>query len=117
VLLAARDLRRDQTGDYRIHGALGWLHAVRNRPDEAVAEARRALELMPRSRDPLVWTDAAFMAANTFVLAGQPDAAIDQLEQLLSVPSLVSVRYLRTDPRWARLRGHPRFERLLARSS
>jgi hypothetical protein len=48
-------------------------------------------------------------------LVGDYDTAIDQLEQLLGAPSWISIPVLRTDPLWARLRGHPRFERLLAR--
>jgi eukaryotic-like serine/threonine-protein kinase len=116
VLVVAQELTSHEK-DYHIHAALGWLSAAQGRSSDAVREARRSLELMPRSRDAVLWTDAALLAANTFLRAGHPEAAIDQLEQLLSVPSLVTVPYLRTDPLWARLRGHPRFERLLARSS
>jgi len=45
--------------------------------------------------------------------AGNYDAALDQLEQLLTVPSLVSVPRIQIDPRLAPLRDHPRFTELL----
>jgi len=65
--------------------------------------------------DAFAWSNAAHMAAGTFVRIGDYDTAIDQLEQLLGAPSWISIPVLRTDPLWARLRRHPRFERLLAR--
>ncbi len=52
--------------------------------------------------------------AQIYTMVGAYDAAIDQLEILLAVPSPVSVPYLRIDPTWDPLRGHPRFQRLLA---
>ena len=45
---------------------------------------------------------------------GEADAAIDRLAYLLSIPSDLSVPVLRVDPMWDRLRGNPRFQRLLA---
>ena len=41
------------------------------------------------------------------------DAAIDQLEYLLSIPSIISIPLLNSDPTWAPLRDHPRFQKLL----
>ena len=51
--------------------------------------------------------------AEVYVLVGEHDAAIDQLELLLSIPSLLSVQLLRVDPLWDPLRDHPRFQKLL----
>jgi hypothetical protein len=45
---------------------------------------------------------------------GEPDAAIEQLQAALAVPSPVSAAGLRADPTWASLRSNPRFERLVA---
>ncbi len=48
-----------------------------------------------------------------YTMVGEYDAAIDQLELLLAVPSPMSVPMLRIDPTWNPLRGHPRFQALL----
>ena len=44
------------------------------------------------------------------------DAAIDELEHLLSIPSWITPVLLRADPRWIPLREHARFQRLLGPS-
>ena len=47
------------------------------------------------------------------MMVGEHDAAVAQIEGLLAVPSPTSVPMLRTDPIWAPLRDHPRFQALL----
>ena len=51
--------------------------------------------------------------ARIYTMVGEYDAAIDQLETLLAVPSPTAVPMLRLDPTWHPLRDHPRFQRLL----
>ena len=51
--------------------------------------------------------------ARIYVMVGEFDAAIDQLEYLLCVPGEMSVPLLRLDPVWDPLRDHPRFKKLL----
>ena len=43
----------------------------------------------------------------------RPDAALDEIEQLLAEPGFLSVHTLQLDPRWDPIREHPRFQRLL----
>jgi len=47
------------------------------------------------------------------VMVGEFDAAIDQIEFLLSIPGEISVPLLRLDPAWDPLRDHPRFKMLI----
>jgi TolB-like protein/DNA-binding SARP family transcriptional activator/Tfp pilus assembly protein PilF len=54
-----------------------------------------------------------YSLAEVYVMGGDYDAAIDQIEYLLSVPSAVSVPQLKMDPIWDPLRKHPRFVELL----
>ncbi len=51
--------------------------------------------------------------ANIYVMVGEFDVAIDQLEFLLLIPSKPSIPLLRLDPAWEPLRGHRRFKKLL----
>jgi eukaryotic-like serine/threonine-protein kinase len=57
---------------------------------------------------------ARHVLARTYVLVGDHDKALDQLDSLLSKPYFISPAWLRIDPTWAPLRGNPRFERLIA---
>lgn len=68
---------------------------------------------MPREQDTWYGVLPLDMLARTSVWVEEPEAAIDQLENLLSVPSWVSVPRLRLDPVWDPLRDHPRFQALL----
>ena len=115
LVRAARTLVAEQPNDPGVHAAKGWLYAIKGQRDSAALSARRALELAPMTDDAFAWHNAAHHAAGTFMRIGDYDTAIDQLEQLLAAPSWISVPVLRTDPLWAPLRGHPRFERLLQR--
>ena len=47
-----------------------------------------------------------------YVMVGKFDAAVENIEYLLSVPGELSVPLLKIDPAWDPLRGHPRFKRL-----
>ncbi len=60
---------------------------------------------------PLVAEERARILAR----AGEADAALDEIEQLLAGPGFLSVHTLRLDPRWDSIRDHPRFQALLAK--
>ena len=54
--------------------------------------------------------------AVTMTLLGDVEAAIDQLELLLSTPSFFSREYLRRDPVFDPVRENPRYQALLTNS-
>lgn len=56
-------------------------------------------------------------AAEILASIGETDAALGLLEQLLGMPAgrEASVPLLRVDPAYDRLRGRPRFQRMLDR--
>jgi hypothetical protein len=49
-----------------------------------------------------------------YLLVGEPEKALDQLEPLLKIPYYLSPGWLRIGPTFAPLRGNPRFELLVA---
>jgi len=51
--------------------------------------------------------------AHIYTLVGEDEAALDQIEYLLSIPCELSVYSLLHDPIWDPLRDHPRFQRIL----
>ena len=50
------------------------------------------------------------------ILSGNHDAALDEIELLLSIPALTTLEMLKVDPIWEPVWEHPRFLRLLAES-
>ena len=53
--------------------------------------------------------------ARIYILVGEQEQALDQLERLLRIPYFLSPGWLRIDPTFAPLRKHPRFQRLVDR--
>ena len=104
-------------------GPAGWsVHAVRGlalaglgRKADALAEARWLQQSAVYREDHITGLEAVEERAHILAEAGEADAALDELERLLSEPSWVTVPILRLDPRWDSLRNHPRFKALLVK--
>ena len=99
--------------DHRIHSALGLAYAGLGRKAEAIREGKRGVELFPVSKDALLGLDRVWDLAMIYATVGEQEAALDQIEYVLSIPGRFSVQLLRLDPRWDPLRDHPRFKALL----
>jgi tetratricopeptide (TPR) repeat protein len=93
---------------------LGLIDAALGRKDEALREARRAVEVLPVDKDaingPLMVKYLAMIAA----WAGDKDLACEQLAIAVRPPSTVSYGQLKLLPFWDPLRGDPRFEKIVA---
>jgi TolB-like protein/Flp pilus assembly protein TadD len=96
----------------RLHASLGLAYAGLGRKEEAIREGERAVELQPVSRDALFGPHLIVDLASIYAKTGEHDAAMDQIEYVLSVPSEVSVHLLRLNPRWRVLHDHPRYRAL-----
>jgi serine/threonine-protein kinase len=105
----------ENTEDHRLHGSLGIAYAGLGRRDDAIREAKLGVELMPVERRAWEGTYRVEDLARVYVMVGEYDAGIDQLDYLLSIPGEISVPLLRIDPTWDSLRGHPRFQAMLAK--
>jgi len=106
---------KERPDDYRIRSALGIAYAGLGRKADAIREGKLGVELYPVSKDAFgIGTFRVRVLAYIHVMVGEYDASIDQIEYLLSIPSLIiTVPLLRLHPDWDPLRDHPRFEALL----
>jgi serine/threonine-protein kinase len=91
----------------------GLTLAYLGRKAEAIAAGERAVALLPISRDAVNGPYDFHQLARIYAMVGEPDKAIDALEQLLRMPYFLSPGWLRIDPTFAMLKGNPRYERLL----
>jgi len=105
---------QEEPEDCRLYRSLGVAYAGLGLDEEAVQAAQRAVDLMPVTRDAVQGPEGLEGLARVYVMIGDYDAAVEQLEALLSVPSYYSVPLLSIDPIWDPLRDHPRFQALLA---
>ncbi len=108
-------LIRKRPDDWRMHAARGLSLAGLGRRDEALREARWLQQSAVYREDAFDGTLLAEDRARILAQAGDVDAALDQIERLLTKPSWLSVNTLRLDPRWDPIRDQPRFKALLAK--
>ena len=112
---AFEDQLREAPDDAARHGELGLTLAYLGRGEEAIREGERAVELRPVAKDADYGTYYLHLLVRIYILAGQPEKAIDNLERLLQVPHYISPAWLKIDPNFDPLRGNPRFQTLVAR--
>ncbi len=91
----------------------GLALAYLGRRAEAVKEGEHAVALSPTARDGYLGPYVQHQLARIYVVAGEPDKALDQLEALLRTPYFLSPGWLRIDPNFEPLRKNPRFQRLV----
>jgi TolB-like protein/Flp pilus assembly protein TadD len=115
-LAAQRVVESDLTqwrDDAKTMALLGLLQAMRGQKEEAVRAGRRAVELLPISKDaydgPLLATKLAVIYAQV----GELDLAHELLAELVKSPNGPTAGTLRVEPEWDPLRGDPRFEKLV----
>jgi tetratricopeptide (TPR) repeat protein len=102
--------------DPQLHAIHGLTLAYLGQKDQAIAEGKRSLELMPISKDAANGAYDQHLMARIYLLVGEPEKALDMLEPLLQIPYFISPGWLRIDPNFAPLKGNPRFEKLIAGS-
>jgi len=84
------------------------------RKEQAINEARHAVELRPIAQDSLVGPRRVNNLALVYAWTGEHALAIEQLEIIAKIPAGPSYGELRFDPTWDPLRGDPRFEKIVA---
>jgi TolB-like protein len=112
--LAFEEQLRAAPDDGQRHVFRGLALAYLGRKADAIAEGERAVALWPISRDAYQGAYIQHQFARIYLLVGEPEKALDQLEPLLKIPYYLTSGWLRIDPTFAPLKGNPRFERLVA---
>ncbi|HEX4631999.1 MAG TPA: hypothetical protein VH188_13660 [Chthoniobacterales bacterium] len=93
----------------RLAEALAWL----GEKDAAIAEAKRAMELLPESVDAFEGPLCTQSLAETYMVVGEYEKAIEIIDGLLARPTQVTVATLKLNPLWDPVRQDPRFIAML----
>jgi len=93
---------------------LGLIDAGLGRKEEAIRESRRAVELLPITKDAINGALLIEYLAVTYAWTGENDRALEQLAIATRIPCDLSYGQLRLHPYWDTLRGDTRFDNILA---
>lgn len=93
-------------------GSLAVAHAILGKRNEALAATRRYEVLVPPSKNEFMARER--LRGTVYMIVGDHDAAILELEKQLSQPAGLSRNWVRLDDFYKPLRGNPRFQRLVA---
>jgi eukaryotic-like serine/threonine-protein kinase len=117
---AAREKMEAQQGDKPkdadYFAGVATLDAGLGRKEDAVREARRAIELQPIAKDSLNGPRWVTNLALVYAWTGERDRALEQLEVVATIPGEGAPTYgdLRFNPCWDDLRGDKRFDKIVA---
>jgi len=115
--LISEKLVREAPEDSARHAQYGLILAALGQKQEAIAEGKRAVELLPESQDALDGPRATADLAQIYAWTGEFDEAFRLLDHLLAVPSNLTVPMLKLDPAWDPLRQDPRYQALIDKYS
>ena len=99
--------------------SLALAYAGLGEKSKALEAGRRAVAMLPSSRDVIVGGFYLAQLAMVEAQVGETQSALDHIEQLLAMPTghVISTASLRFDPVWDALRDDPRFKALLVKYS
>jgi serine/threonine-protein kinase len=105
---------KETPNDVQRHVLRAWALAYAGRTAEAIREGERwLLAGSPATSDGFSGPYYRHLLTRIYLLAGEKERALDQLESLLKIPYYLSPGWLSVDPTFDPLRGDPRFERLV----
>jgi TolB-like protein/Flp pilus assembly protein TadD len=102
-----------QKPEYRCH--LAYALARLDEKAAAAEQVRRAMELLPESKDAFTGPQITQQAAEVYAIIGDNNRAFELLDGLLTRPTGFTVQLLKLDPIWDSLRDDPRFDQLLTK--
>jgi len=113
-LLYAASLRATpQDAQTRVERGIALVYLGRR--DEAIREGELAVHQLGMSADAHSGPYIQHQLVRIYLLAGEPEKALEQLEPFRNVPYFLSLAWGQIDPKFAPLHGNLRFERIVAR--
>jgi len=111
--VVAERLVNESPDDAPRRAMLGQILAALGEKDAAIAEGKRAAELLPESEDAFGGPSITTALAQIYVWTGEYDQAFRLLDHLLETPNGLTVPFLKLDPAWDPLRKDARFQALI----
>ena len=93
---------------------LAEIDAALGHKEEAIAEGRRAMELLPVSKDAADGPIILGGMVAVYAQLGETKAALDLLDSFVAIPNGPDFGSLKLDQEWDPLRGDPRFDKIVA---
>src|SRR5437867_5937671 len=108
----------DEAKDAIYLSEVATLDAGLGQKEEAIREARRAVDLLPIAKDSLNGPTLVANLALVYAWTGERDRALEQLEKVATIPGVPefvpTYGDLRFNPCWDDLRGDKRFDKIVA---
>lgn len=98
--------------DETVHAALGLAHGGLGHREEAIRHGRRAVELMPFSKDAMSGPWYLYFLARVYSRVGSSAAACDTIDDILSIPAPITIRWFEQHPGFAPIREAECFREL-----
>jgi len=109
----AANLVGEQANYAEARCVLGMADAVLGYKEDAIREGRRAVELLPVTKDSINGSFLIQYLALIYAWTGEKDLALEQLAIAARTPGYLSYGQLRLHPYFDALRGDPRFEKIV----
>ncbi|HTE90556.1 MAG TPA: tetratricopeptide repeat protein, partial [Terriglobales bacterium] len=107
--------KAEEQPDYAIAWSfLGMCDAALGHKSEAIAEGRRACELLPVAKDAMDGPSLLNNLALIYAWVGEKDLALQALAESARIPGGVTFGELKLQPQWDPVHADPRFEQLVA---
>jgi tetratricopeptide (TPR) repeat protein len=106
----------DKPKDEEYFAKVAMVDAGLGRKEDAMREARRAVDLMPIGKDSQWGPRQVAHLALVYAWTGERDRALEQLEIVATIPGDAPTTYgdLCFNPCWDSLRGDKRFDKIIA---
>jgi hypothetical protein len=101
-------------GKTKLLSQLALVDALLGKKQDAIAEGKRAVEMLPTSKDAVSGPGMILNLAAIYAWTNEVNLAFEVLSPLIKMPNGIYYGQLKRDPYWEPLRKDPRFDKLLA---